>query len=213
MHYLAPIQSDIEIKVISTTHALHFFNRTEVEAEGVPVYTDAEEWAAWTKMSDPVLHIDLRAWADLLLIAPLSANTLSKLASGASDNLLTCVLRAWDTSKPVILCPAMNMHMWTHPFTARHLEVCTSILGYRVIDPVVKKLACGDLGNGAMAEVDTIIGVLGPVIEEVKKVARQGQALATSITTAASLQDVLQSNLGPTGTQKMRGIGSQAPLG
>ena len=60
------------------------------------LYTDLDEWNAWTKRGDPVLHIDLRNWADILIVAPLDANTLAKIACGISDNLLTCVLRAWQ---------------------------------------------------------------------------------------------------------------------
>ena len=54
-------------------------------------------------MGDPVLHIELRRWADVLLLAPLSANTLAKAASGLCDNLLTCVVRAWDFDKPLLV--------------------------------------------------------------------------------------------------------------
>ena len=72
--------------------------------------------------TDEVLHIELRRWADVLLIAPLDANTLAKLAVGLSDNCLTCVWRAWDPVRPVILAPAMNTLMWEHAITARHLS-------------------------------------------------------------------------------------------
>lgn len=60
------------------------------------LFTDADEWNSWAKRSDPVIHIDLRNWADILIVAPLDANTLAKIACGISDNLLTCVLRAWQ---------------------------------------------------------------------------------------------------------------------
>lgn len=76
------------LRVIATTPALHFFARHEIEASGVQVFTDADEWSAWSKLSDPVLHIQLRNWADLIVIAPLDANTLAKLANGLCDNLL-----------------------------------------------------------------------------------------------------------------------------
>ena len=74
-----------------------------------------------------------------------------QVAGGLCDNLLTCIVRAWDFSKPMFVAPAMNTFMWTSPFTQRHL---TSIedLGIIVISPISKKLACGDTGNGAMAE-------------------------------------------------------------
>ena len=62
---------------------------------------DEEEWHQWQKKGDPVLHIELRKWADLLIVAPLSANTLAKMAQGLCDNCLTSVVRAWDFSKPL----------------------------------------------------------------------------------------------------------------
>ena len=65
---------------------------------------DEEEWHEWQKKGDPVLHIELRKWADLLVVAPLSANTLAKLAQGLCDNCLTSVVRAWDWSKPLLVC-------------------------------------------------------------------------------------------------------------
>ncbi|RYY36761.1 hypothetical protein EON62_01540 [archaeon] len=93
-----------------------------------------------------------------MVIAPLSANTLAKVAAGLCDNLLTCVLRAWDFDggKPILVAPAMNTHMWTHPFTAKHLAVLQE-LGMHVIPPIAKRLACGDVGHGAMAPVEDIV--------------------------------------------------------
>ncbi|KAJ3159263.1 hypothetical protein HDU86_001866 [Geranomyces michiganensis] len=156
----------VELKIVSTLHALHFFDPNNVG--GVQVLTDADEWTIWKRISDPVLHIELRNWADAIVIAPLDANTLAKLASGLADNLLTCILRAWDMAKPVIVCPAMNTVMWEHPFTRKHLGVCTGELGYAIIEPVVKTLACGDTGVGAMAEVGFIAGVVRKMVPPVR---------------------------------------------
>uniref|UniRef100_A0A8D0ESI6 Phosphopantothenoylcysteine decarboxylase n=1 Tax=Strix occidentalis caurina TaxID=311401 RepID=A0A8D0ESI6_STROC len=100
----------------------------------------------WKSRSDPVLHIELRRWADLMLVAPLDANTLAKLANGICDNLLTCVIRAWDLSKPLLFCPAMNTAMWEHPITAQQVEQLKGF-GYTEIPCVVKKLVCGDEGQ------------------------------------------------------------------
>ncbi|KAG9063705.1 hypothetical protein KI688_003816 [Linnemannia hyalina] len=136
----------VEIKVVATTAALHFFDPKDVLAE---VLTDKDEWS-------------LRNWADMFIICPLDANTLAKLAQGLCDNLITCILRAWDESRSVIVCPAMNTNMWNHKFTAIHLSTLTDVLHYRVIPPISKLLACGDLGVGAMAEYRTIV-------EEIKK--------------------------------------------
>jgi phosphopantothenoylcysteine decarboxylase len=131
-------------------------------APPVRVHTDEDEWASYTSVhADPVLHIELGKWADLLLIAPLSANTLAKLATGLADNLLTCVARAWDFAavrdgrKALLLAPAMNTQMWVHPFTAPQLASLQG-LGATVIAPVEKRLACGDVGTGAMAAVTDI---------------------------------------------------------
>src|SRR5262245_9238975 len=119
-------QAEQDVRVIATRPALYFFDRRDLPPE--VLFTDDDEWPrlgtdqAWQR-SDPVLHIDMRRWADLLLIAPLDANTLAKLANGVSDNCLTCVWRAWDAARPVVLAPAMNTLMWEHRLTARHLRL------------------------------------------------------------------------------------------
>ena len=84
---------------------------------------------------------------------------MAKAANGTCDNLLTCILRAWDFAKPLLVAPAMNAAMWDHPTTTEHLARLKSF-GYRVIDPVRKTLACGDEGIGAMAEVVAIARAL-----------------------------------------------------
>ncbi|KAF9421646.1 hypothetical protein BGZ94_008790 [Podila epigama] len=140
----------VEVRVVATNAALHFFNRNDVACD---VLTDKDEW-------------DLRNWADMFIICPLDANTLAKLAGGLCDNLITCILRAWDESRPVIVCPAMNTNMWNHKFTAKHLAVLKQELGYRVIPPISKLLACGDLGVGAMAEYRTIVDAIKAEVEQ-----------------------------------------------
>ena len=62
-----------------------------------------DDWRHWRQVGDEVLHIELRRWADALVIAPLSANSLAKLACGLSDNLLTCIVRAWDFHRPLLV--------------------------------------------------------------------------------------------------------------
>lgn len=147
---------EVEVRVVTTENARHFYNCEEV---AVRVYSDKDEWQLWTKRSDPVLHIELRRWADLLVIAPLDANTLGKIASGICDNLLTCVVRAWDISRPLLFCPAMNTAMWKHPITAMQVT-CLKDFGYVEIPCIAKKLVCGDEGKGAMAEVSTIVDAI-----------------------------------------------------
>ncbi|KAM4554176.1 phosphopantothenoylcysteine decarboxylase [Fundulus diaphanus] len=146
----------VDVRVVTTEHAKHFYNPSDVP---VKIYTDKDEWELWTHRSDPVLHIELRRWAHLLIIAPLDANTLGKIANGICDNLLTCVVRAWDTSRPLLFSPAMNTAMWLHPITALQISRLKEF-GYVEIPCIAKKLVCGDEGKGAMAEVPTIVSVV-----------------------------------------------------
>lgn len=148
--------SGVDVRVVTTEHAKHFYNPAEVS---VKIYSDEDEWELWTQRSDPVLHIELRRWADLLVIAPMDANTLGKIANGICDNLLTCVVRAWDTSRPLLFCPAMNTAMWLHPITAQQVSRLKEF-GYVEIPCITKKLVCGDEGKGAMAEVSTIVSII-----------------------------------------------------
>lgn len=154
--------SNMNVRVVATEPSLHFFQIDQVQSKLLPgdsIYRDADEWAAWKEIGDPVVHIDLRNWADIGVIAPLDANTLGKISNGICDNLVTCVLRAWDMSKPLLYAPAMNVHMWDHPITNRSIAVLQQ-LGYIQIGPIAKKLACGDIGMGAMAEVDQIVSAI-----------------------------------------------------
>ncbi|WIA34321.1 hypothetical protein OEZ86_012660 [Tetradesmus obliquus] len=144
-----------EVKVASTKSAAYFFSQEQLPESLGPIAGDEAEWHEWSKVGDPVMHIELRRWADVLVIAPLSANSLAKLANGLCDNLVTCIARAWDFKRPLLVAPAMNTFMWDSPFTAQHL-LAIQQLGVTVVDPVSKTLACGDVGQGAMASPETI---------------------------------------------------------
>jgi phosphopantothenoylcysteine decarboxylase len=181
------------VKVVATQAALYFFDPAGLDPILSPkprrnpavVVLDEDEWPGraqghlWQR-DEPVLHIELRRWAELFLIAPLDANTLAKLANGLCDNCLTCVWRAWDPARPVVLVPAMNTLMWQHPLTARHLRQLAADHGaggvpggldldgivawinehcprLRIVSPQSKRLACGDVGVGAMADLSEIV--------------------------------------------------------
>ncbi|KAJ8771250.1 hypothetical protein K2173_026427 [Erythroxylum novogranatense] len=152
-----------EVRAVATKASLCFIDRASIPKD-VLLYTDEDEWSSWSKIGDTVLHIELRRWADLMVIAPLSANTLGKIAGGLCDNLLTCIVRAWDYSKPIFVAPAMNTFMWNNPFTERHL-VSIDELGISLIPPATKRLACGDYGNGAMAEPSLIYSTVRLFLE------------------------------------------------
>ncbi|XP_028630294.1 phosphopantothenoylcysteine decarboxylase isoform X5 [Grammomys surdaster] len=96
----------LEVTVVTTERAKHFYSTQDVP---VTLYSDADEWEMWKRRSDPVLHIDLRRWADLLLVAPLDANTLGKVASGICDNLLVVKQPPllWDAGLLSPLCSCL----------------------------------------------------------------------------------------------------------
>lgn len=172
------------VRVVASASARHFFDAADLPDSVGPVLGSESEWRAWKRIGDPVLHIELRKWADLLVIAPISANALAKVSLGMADDLLTCVARAWDFSRstpggrlrfPLLIAPAMNTAMWDHPATAEHLDRLRA-WGVGVVSPVAKTLACGDVGVGAMASVQDIQIAVGQALE--KAVSKKGTARA-----------------------------------
>ncbi|KAK4277261.1 hypothetical protein QN277_015279 [Acacia crassicarpa] len=155
-----------DVKGVATRASLHFIDRRAIP-RNVILYTDEDECHFWKRIGDRVLHTELGRWADIMVIAPLSANTLGKIAGGLCDNLLTCIVRAWDYNKPFFIAPAMNTSMWNNSFTERHL-MAVDELGINLIPPVSNTSACG---NGAMAETSTIFATIRLLFE---KKAQQG---------------------------------------
>lgn len=143
-----------DVQVVTTPHAWNF---TQVNQLGVTCWEDDDEWKVMWKRGDPVPHIDLADWADVLVIAPLSANLLADLALGRCDSMLTCIVRAWHRDRPLVIAPAMNTRMWEHPATPRHLaQLHADQPRLSVVDPVEKTLACGTYGMGGMADPASI---------------------------------------------------------
>lgn len=133
--------TNLSIRVILTTAAAQFFNGEADEQPSLAslsklplveaVYVDEDERAdAWVRGAG-ILHINLRKWAHILVVAPLSANSLAKIANGICDSLLTNLIRAWDTSglvdggkkKRILVFPAMNAAMWLQPITAKQIRI------------------------------------------------------------------------------------------
>ncbi len=142
-----------EVKTIVTERAKSFVapQALAVMSEN-PCFTDQDEW----QNTQEVLHIQLAKWCDVLLIAPLTANTLAKLNHGICDNLLTSTVRALG-DKPLLLAPAMNTAMWENGLTARHIRQLAEFYDITLIQPVAKRLADGDTGMGGLAEDETIL--------------------------------------------------------
>jgi phosphopantothenoylcysteine decarboxylase / phosphopantothenate---cysteine ligase len=105
-------------------------------------------------------HIDWPKWADVVCVAPLTANTLGKLACGIADDALSTTLMAVRRGTPVVLAPAMNTEMWFHPVVQRNLGWLREMPRYQVVEPVEKRLACGDVGVGGLAAPATILGAI-----------------------------------------------------
>ncbi|UVC49972.1 phosphopantothenoylcysteine decarboxylase [Theileria orientalis] len=141
------------IKIVRTLASKEYFFDSE-SCDLFEVFDDTER--VKYKKSDPILHIELRRWADIYLICPLDANTLAKISIGLCDNLLTDIARAWDMSKPFWVYPSMNTYMYEHKLTEEQLNKLKSF-GIKVIPPITKKLACGDYGMGALPEPDQIV--------------------------------------------------------
>ncbi|WP_332689356.1 bifunctional phosphopantothenoylcysteine decarboxylase/phosphopantothenate--cysteine ligase CoaBC [Devosia sp.] len=102
-------------------------------------------------------HIDLARWADIVVVAPATANVLAKLALGLADDLLTTIALA--TTAPLLIAPAMNTVMWEHPATQGHLQVLQQ-RGAAIIDPAAGTLACGEVGVGKLAPLPAIVAAI-----------------------------------------------------
>jgi phosphopantothenoylcysteine decarboxylase len=154
------------VQVVMTEHGKYFQDLdVSFRHSGIPVWKDNDEWwfrkpdmsnmKVWQNKGDPIQHINLSKWGGVLVIAPLSANTMAKMINGICDNLLTSLYRAWDRTRPVIVAPAMNTMMWEHPVTKKHVRKLIK-WGVDVIGPDAGMLSCGDEGIGAMARIEHI---------------------------------------------------------
>ncbi len=135
-----------EIKTILTKSAKEFVTPLSVTSlsQG-KVYSDLFSVENESELD----HISLSRWADLIIIAPATANTISKLAQGTTDDLASTVVLASD--KDIILAPAMNVRMWEHPTTKMNLKKLKEF-GYKLIGPEVGDMACGEYGEGKMSD-------------------------------------------------------------
>ena len=111
-------------------------------------------------------HISLSRWADLILIAPVTANTISKLSYGLADDLATTLVLASD--KTIFLAPAMNVRMWEHQSNKKNVNNLINY-GYRFIGPEVGEMACGEYGEGKMTDPKNILIILENYFENLKK--------------------------------------------
>lgn len=151
---------NVSVRVILTTAAKTFLAGQSAEQPSVQelalipnveaIYDDSDEWAHPWSRNVPILHIELRRWADIMVIAPLSANSLAKIVNGIADGLLTSVVRAWDTDskvdgpgkagkKIIVVAVAMNTAMFRQPITARQIRILEEDWGVKSRSAAVSK--------------------------------------------------------------------------
>ena len=111
-------------------------------------------------------HIALSRWADLILVEPATANTISKLAKGSAEDLASTVILA--SNKPIFLVPAMNVRMWEHPSTKENLKILTNY-SYKIIGPEIGEMACGEYGKGKMTEPIDIVSRINDYLSVINK--------------------------------------------
>jgi phosphopantothenoylcysteine decarboxylase/phosphopantothenate--cysteine ligase len=145
-------KSDIEVRVVLTDNAQQFITPlTMATLSRHPAYTDELFWQPQPRP----LHIELGEWAEVILMAPLTANLMAKLAHGLADNLLTSTILA--STCPVLLAPAMNTDMWQQVAVQRNWQVLQTDRRYHVVSPGTGILACDRVGMGRMAEPAEIL--------------------------------------------------------
>ncbi|MGA3287127.1 MAG: bifunctional phosphopantothenoylcysteine decarboxylase/phosphopantothenate--cysteine ligase CoaBC [Bacteroidota bacterium] len=182
------VKSGAEVKVMMTEAGTRFVAPLTFSALSKnPVFTDL-----WTnnQSSDSDIstqHIDLANWADVLVIAPASANTIAKLAYGISDNLLAVVALA--TTRPIILAPTMDAEMYLNPVTQNNL---TSLKerGYIIIPPVEGELASGLSGPGRLPEIKIIIETIGKILDQSHQDLKKKRILVTAGPTYEAIDPV-----------------------
>lgn len=146
-------KAGIAVDAIMTENAQRF-----ITALTIQTLTKRKVYTGMFEAYEPseVEHISLAKRADLVLVAPATANILAKAACGIADDLLSTVLLAVPERKKIVFCPAMNSEMYAHPATKGNIEI---LMGYgcRFIEPREGLLACGDVGRGALEKTDIIV--------------------------------------------------------
>lgn len=147
------------VRTIMTPNAQRFITPLTFRAvTRQEVYTDTFE-------DDPAYrpeHISIADWADLMLLAPATADLLARMAAGLGDNLLTVTTLAFD--KPVIVAPSMNDRMWKHPIVQANIARLGELPGYTIVEPEEGHLACGATGPGRLPSPERILEILDRVL-------------------------------------------------
>lgn len=179
------VKNGHSVKVILTTGALEFIKAETFRYIGAQeVYLPTDDFVpSRLRERATVLHIDLVKWADKLVIAPASANTISRMATGITNDLLTSVFLAFG-KKPVLIFPAMNTDMWMNARIQEHKSKLEELSYVGIINPVSGLLACGDIGAGKFPEVSSVVDLIesfNPVTKKNKKIIITAGATASPL--------------------------------
>lgn len=177
------VKSGYTVKVVTTVNALQFVTPLSIETLSknklyADVFSSPEEYSTE--------HISISDFADVLVVAPASANIIGKFASGIADDALSTTFLAFD--KPVFVAPAMNTKMLQHPSVQRNMELLSQ-QGVHFIQPTLGELACGTIGDGRMEEPEEIFNLVNHFLQ--KPTAFQGKkVLVTAGPTVESIDPV-----------------------
>lgn len=145
---------DVEVQVVMTENATKFVTPLTFEAlSGRMVYTDTFDYSS----DASIKHIVLAQEADLMCVAPATANIIAKLACGIADDMVSSTFLA--ATCPVVVCPAMNTHMYENAATQANVRTLEE-RGIEIVGPGVGKLACGDVARGTLSPVEEIVDAL-----------------------------------------------------
>ncbi len=168
-----------EVKVIATPNALNFVTKLTLQnLSQNEVYIEEFDIKNWKPE-----HISLADWADIMLIAPATANTISKIAQGIADNLLTSVACAF--SKKMIIAPAMNVNMWNNDAVQNNLKILQK-RGIEILEPESGFLACGYMGKGRLCSLDKIYNA----VEETLKYSQKLKGQKVVITAGGTVEEI-----------------------
>ncbi|MCD2224876.1 bifunctional phosphopantothenoylcysteine decarboxylase/phosphopantothenate--cysteine ligase CoaBC [Listeria cossartiae] len=177
-------QAGANVKVMMTEHAQEFVPPLSFQVLSKnDVYTDTFD----EKKSSVVAHIDLADWADLVIVAPATANVIGKMTNGIADDMVTTTILA--TEAPVWVAPAMNVHMIQHPAVIRNINQLYAD-GVRFIEPEEGYLACGYVGRGRLEEPEKIVLRIAEFFQEDKDLLRDKNVLVTAGATREKLDPV-----------------------
>ncbi|MFA5107186.1 MAG: flavoprotein [Patescibacteria group bacterium] len=163
--------SGATVKVIMSAAATQLISLVTIQTlSNSQVYLDTFE----THDKTVVEHIHLADWCDIFVLAPATANTISKLSCGIADNLLTTVMCALPKKTPVLIAPAMNCHMWENEIIQSNISKLRNIkIGnldkYSIVGPIKGKLACGYEGEGALIGNDVLQNNIEKLLKQWKK--------------------------------------------